>query len=450
MSETVSTPPRQPQVERSDVVGSQEPVCALCGGPRDPRKRETCSDRCRAALSRQRRLNAREARDERVRRLRIYRGKEELMGQLYQRGRIWWVKYYVNGRPIRESTGTAKEKEAERFLKAREGRAAAGLPLLPRADRVRWEEAAADLRGHYEATGSRDLAEYDRRVKHLTAFFTGSRIAGIGQADVDKYVLKRRAVGVTDSTIRRELGTLVTLLRFAYRSKKLARLPLLTRPKEGEARVGFVERADFEAIRRHLPADLQVVVTVAYTLGWRKQEVLRLERRHLNLETGELRLDAAMTKTKKGREAHLTPELRRLLSEQIAQVEVLQRKLGRIVPWLFPNLRGSRVVVPGVRRTVLGERIRSFRRAWATACRKAGRPGLLIHDLRRSGVRNMVRAGIPERVAMSISGHKTRSVFDRYNIVSETDLREAARRLDGHNSGTIGTLAVESPSATPR
>lgn len=157
-----------------------------------------------------------------------------------------------------------------------------------------------------------------------------------------------------------------------------------------------------------------------------------------------------MTKTKKGREAHLTPELRRLLSEQIAQVEVLQRKLGRIVPWLFPNLRGSRVVVPGVRRTVLGERIRSFRRAWTTACRKAGRPGLLIHDLRRRGVRNMVRAGIPERVAMSISGHKTRSVFDRYNIVSETDLREAARRLDGHNSGTIGTLAVESPSATPR
>ncbi len=366
------------------------------------------------------------------------------MGQLYQRGRIWWVKYYVNGRPVRESTGTAKEKEAERFLKTREGRVVAGLPLLPRADRVRWEEAAADLRAHYEAHGTRDVGEYDRRVKRLTAFFAGSRIAGIGQPEVDKYIEKRKEAGVTGSTIRRELGTLTTLLRHAYGNNKLARLPLLKRPKEGDARTGFVERAEFEAIRRHLPADLQVAVTLAYAYGWRKQEVLRLERRHLDLETGELRLDAAMTKTEVGRTAYLTPELRRLLGEQLARVDALQRKLGRIVPWLFPNLRGAPAALPGVRRTVLGERIRSFRRAWATACRKAGRPGLLVHDLRRSGVRNMVRAGIHERVAMRISGHKTRSVFDRYNIVSEADLREAARRLDGHNSGTIGGPAVKS------
>jgi len=373
------------------------------------------------------------------------------MGQLYQRGRIWWVKYYVNGRPVRESTGTEKGKQAERFLEAREGRKAAGLPLLPRADRVRWEEAAADLRGYYQAhEGTRDLAEYDRRVKHLTAFFAGARIAGIGQPEVDKYIDKRKEAGVTGSTIRRELGTLTTLLRRAYKNNKLVRLPLVERPPEGDARTGFVERAEFEAVRRHLPADLQVAVTLAYTLGWRKQEMLGLERRHLDLETGELRLDAAMTKTGKARTAYLTPELRGLLGEQLARVDGLQRKLGRIVPWLFPNLRGARAALPGVRRTVLGERIRSFRRAWATACRKAGRPGLLVHDLRRSGVRNMVRAGVPERVAMSISGHKTRSVFDRYNIVSETDLREAARRLDGHNSGTIGGPAVESPSASPR
>lgn len=70
------------------------------------------------------------------------------MGQVYQRGRIWWVKYYVNGRPIRESTRTEKEKAARDFLKAREGRAATGQPILPRADRVRYEQAATDLRRH--------------------------------------------------------------------------------------------------------------------------------------------------------------------------------------------------------------------------------------------------------------------------------------------------------------
>jgi integrase len=117
-------------------------------------------------------------------------------------------------------------------------------------------------------------------------------------------------------------------------------------------------------------------------------------------------------------------------------VETLHRKLGRIVPWLFPNLRGTRIAVSGGRRTVLGARIGDFRRAWATACWKAGGPGLLVHDLRRSGVRNMVRADIPEHVAMTISGHKTRAVFDRYHIVSPGDLQDVARRLMGTIPGT--------------
>lgn len=88
-----------------------------------------------------------------------------------------------------------------------------------------------------------------------------------------------------------------------------------------------------------------------------------------------------------------------------------------------------------------GKPIKSFRMAFRTACREAGCPGRVLHDLRRTAVRNLVRAGIPERVAMQMTGHKTRSVFERYNIVSVGDLRDAARRLDsvtGTISGTIG------------
>jgi hypothetical protein len=95
------------------------------------------------------------------------------MGSLYRRGAIWWAKYYQNGRPIRESTGTGKETEAKRFLKEREGRVATGQPVLKRADRISYEEVAKDLREHYQTTASRILEEAEYRLKHLDGFFAG-------------------------------------------------------------------------------------------------------------------------------------------------------------------------------------------------------------------------------------------------------------------------------------
>jgi integrase len=98
-------------------------------------------------------------------------------------------------------------------------------------------------------------------------------------------------------------------------------------------------------------------------------------------------------------------------------------------PYLFPYLSCARR---------LGRRRRDFRKTWATVCREAGVPGMLRHDFRRTAVRNLVNAGVPERVAMKITGHKTRSVFDRYHIVSPADLQDAVRKLTGIVSGIVG------------
>jgi integrase len=353
------------------------------------------------------------------------------MGSLYRRGNVWWVKYYVNGRPTRESTGTEKETEAKRFLKEREGRVAMGQPMLRRADRIPYEEVANDLRQYYQTTGSRRLEEAEYRLKHLDAFFAGRRVIAIGPAEITDYVAMRQRAGASNSTINRDLAVLNRMLRLAYEHNKLLRPPLIHRLKERAPRQGFFEREQYEAVRRHLRPDLQVAVSIAHTFGWRMQsEVLTLGLRQLDLHAGTLRLEPGTTKNDEARLVYLTPELKSLLTAQVERVRALEREMGQIISSLFPYLQGRHQ----------GQQIQDFRKAWRTACLKAGCPGMLRHDFRRTAVRNMVNLGVPERVAMKVTGHKTRSVFDRYHIVSPTDLQEVARKLTGTISGTSRSI----------
>ena len=191
-------------------------------------------------------------------------------------------------------------------------------------------------------------------------------------------------------------------------------------------------------------------MTIAFTYGWRRDEILTLQRRQLDLAAGTLCLDTGTTKNDDGREVDLTDELCALLGAQVERVKLLERQLGRVVPYLFPHLRGARGLNPAAKRRapVLGEPIRDFRRAWATACREAGVPGLLKHDLRRSAVRRMVNLGMPERVAMTMTGHKTRAVFDRYHIVSRGDRRAAVALLNGDKIGDNRPRRLETRRAS--
>jgi len=124
---------------------------------------------------------------------------------------------------------------------------------------------------------------------------------------------------------------------------------------------------------------------------------------------------------------NLTPQLHAALVAQVERIRGLEKKLGRIVPLLFPHLEGPHV----------GTSILDPRKAWRQACKQAGLPGVLIHDLRRSAVRNMEKANVPRSVAMKISGHKTENVYRRYAIVSDADLKAAAARVAEVNGNTV-------------
>ena len=136
----------------------------------------------------------------------------------------------------------------------------------------------------------------------------------------------------------------------------------------------------------------------------------------------------------------MTDDLRRVLEAQKREVDRLAREHRQLVPWVF-----FRFVANGRGGEKHAKPIRGFVKAWKSAVRAAGCPGRIPHDLRRTAVRNMVRRGVPERVAMMLTGHKTRSVFERYNIVSEGDLRAAAEQLRGLTGTGLGQVGAFSP-----
>jgi integrase len=162
---------------------------------------------------------------------------------------------------------------------------------------------------------------------------------------------------------------------------------------------------------KHLPDPIADVARFAYITGWRKQEVLSLKWSDVDLENRRIRLRRENSKNEEPRVIVLTDILLTLAQRRWAARQY-QTKAGgpALSQWVFHRQ---------------GQRIVDFRDPWAEACKKAKAPGLLFHDLRRSAVRNMEKAGVSQSVAMKISGHKTDSVYRRYRIVDESDIERA-------------------------
>jgi len=356
----------------------------------------------------------------------LYRRKvrDPASGKLVEKG-PWWMKYYRDGRPFYESTETTDKTDARRKLKQREGQVASGLYHGPQVARTRFEDLVAGIRQDYALNQRKSHRRLNDFINHLTASFKQMRASAITTDKINSYVAKRRSEGAANGTINRELACLKRMFKLAlqHTPQKVARIPHILMLEEHNVRSGFFSHEEYLAVRGALPDYAQIAVSIAYYTGLRIGEVLGLEWSQVDLHEGKVALTPLQTKTETPRIVYFPPDLHMVLTEAKRRHEAKYPTC----PWVCHRF---------------GKRLLEIRGSWHKACHRVGLEGRLIHDFRRTAVRNMTRAGIPEKVAMAISGHKTRSVFDRYNIVNEGDLKAAAGRLTEYFEREKVTLSV--------
>jgi integrase len=291
----------------------------------------------------------------------------------------------------------------------------------PRQERVTVEELLQNLERDYQIKGRKSLPELRVHLRPIRALFGLDRALAVTAERLSDYVVQRQAEGKAPATINRELAGLRRAFSLAVESGTLVRTPRFPSIPEHNARQGFFERGDIEAILAQFSDyDVRDFCAWFYWTGMRPNEIRALTWAAFDRETWTLRLHARDAKTGYGRPLALEGELRRIIERRLQT-----RRLD--CPIIFH--RGG---------TSMG----SFRKTWNRACKEAGLEGKLLYDLRRTAVRNMVRAGVDPAVAMKISGHRTRSVFDRYNIISDADLREAVLKTATYVESLPNATAV--------
>ena len=334
------------------------------------------------------------------------------MGRIFKRGSIYWIAFSHRGKEHRESSRSDNESAARKLLEQRIGEASQGKLVAAKQERVTFDDLAQALLADYQINGRRSGRSARLSISHLRKFFGSDRAIDITTHRIKAYAVDRQQADAANASINRELAALRRMFTLAVQDGRLSHAPYVPTLEEDNARQGFLDHGAFVSLKGKLPAYLQDPITFLYFSGRRLGEMKALEWRDVDLAGGSVRLHPEISKSKDGRLLPLSGEL----------LEIMERAHARRrpdCPFVFHRD---------------GEPIGDFRKAWATACKAAGLQPLLIHDLRRTAVRNMIRAGIVDRVAMALSGHKTRSVFDRYNIVSEADLVTASERLHQHLS----------------
>ena len=342
---------------------------------------------------------------------------------------VWWLDYGVDGKRHREPSGTKVKSEALRLLREKMSARESGK-LVGRPDRVTFAELRALVERQFVLDGRRSLVRVQDAFTHLDRIIgTETRVPKITVNVLNEYAEQRMGEGASRATVNYELAQVRRAFNLAIENGTLAVMPRVKLPKVHNARTGFFEDPDFAALVVELPPDMADVVRFLRFTGWRRSEVLGLTWDQVDLDGCVVRLAAGDTKGGEGRVFPYTdaPELRQLIEAR-----------DRIRDGLFVFHRHGRRIGDG-----------ALRGAWQRACHKAGLDGRIVHDLRRSAARDLRRSGVSVGEIMKLCGWRTRSMFDRYNIIDEADLGRAVAKRFQPNGTTTAQQAAVGGDASP-
>ncbi len=338
--------------------------------------------------------------------------KSDGSGTLYLRGDIWWVKIRVDGRPVYESSKSTKKSEAIKLRDKMLAKKSRGELSGGSADKVLITELLDDVLKSDIKPSTRYVWEKVIE-KSIRPFFGKIKAQRLTTDLMDKYREKRKGEGRSDATANRELSILRTSFHNARKRTppKVLVVPYFPIVAETNIRKGFLTDEQYDKLRDELPAEIKGLFVTGYITGLRRGEITAIQWPQVDFEAGLITLDKGETKNDEPRSV---PILDGDMGDLLVAAKKEHDEKWPQSPWVFN--RG-------------GERIIDFRWAWDEACKRAGVPDLNFHDLRRTAVRNMRRAGIPQVIRMKISGHKTDSMERRYNIVDSEDLQMAKELL---------------------
>lgn len=339
-------------------------------------------------------------------------------GTLVKRGKIWYVTYWVDGKQKQKSSGSEKIQDAKNLRDRLLGQKSNGQLPSHVVERVKCGELLDDVLAHVDATGKPATAKIWKLVieANLRPFFGHLRAATLTTDILRSYRESRVAAKRSHATANRELSILRTALHLGRKCTppKVAIVPYFPMTSEtANARQGFLTDEQYATLRDSLPDYLKPLYVTACWTGVRKGELLSWTWDQIDFERGVIVLQADETKAGHARVVPIVKDMRKWLEWSKAEA-------GDDCPFVFHNC---------------GRPIKDFRGAWETACTAAGVPDLRPHDLRRTAVRNMRRAGVPQVVRMRISGHRTDSMERRYNIVDDDDVLLAKDLMEKFGKG---------------